>query len=69
MKGKCDGNERAFVRYMEYAARLHEVDKALKCARLQVATSSSGEVGDDMERGEEDSDVVAADNWSGVIPF
>lgn len=48
VSGESDGDELAFLRYMECVTPLDEVDEALKCVCLQWVTSNSAEYRGDV---------------------
>lgn len=61
--------ELPFVRHMDCAAPLDELDEASKCVSLQWATSGSEKNRDNVGRGRDDTDLMAEGGWLGVISF
>lgn len=69
VKRENDRDELAILHYMEYAPSLDATEEALKCVRLQLATSDSGEEDDDVERKDESSELEMADGWLALVVF
>lgn len=69
VKGELDGNDRAFVLYMQFMAPSNEVYEALECVCLRWAVSDSEEREDDVRKGGNSTELVLADEGLQVTPF
>lgn len=69
MKGESEGDELAFLRYLECLPPLDEADEAVGCACRPWATA--GFLKREHDVGEEriDGDYAAAGEWTGVSAF